>query len=265
MGELTEENEHEQQLEPQPFEQQVKKDQRSLTMSNALVRALHKMTLTEKRVVALAATKLFKGRPPRPGESPVVKITAAEFSETYGVLPDVAYRQLKAAGKSLLRRYATFFTPAYRRGGKRIQDTEHNVNWLGRASYQAGEGWIELAFWHEIAPHLMGLRGSFTRYRLEQASGLRSMHSWKLLELLMRFRATGWAEYTIEDFCLSMGATEKQREDFGKIRTKIIEPAVEDLVKKDGWIIKWHPIKAGRKVKGLRFEFSRNPQGELPL
>lgn len=241
-------------------------EEHALTMSNALTRAVHKMTLTEKRVVVLAATKLFRGRKPNPGESPVVKITAAEFAETYDILDDVAYRQLKAAAKTLLRRYVTVFTPAYRRKGKqRIEDTEHNINWIGRASYQKGEGWIELAFWHEIAPHLMGLERDFTKYRLEQASALRSMHSWKLLELLMRFEETGWAEYTIEDFCKSMDATNKQRANFAKIRTKIIEPAVKDLVHKDNWIIQWRPIKAGRKVKAVRFEFKRNPQGRLDV
>ena len=35
------------------------------------------------------------------------------------------------------------------------------------------------------------------------------------------------------------------------------------LQEKDGWIIQWQPIKAGRKVKALRFEFERDPQGRL--
>lgn len=252
-------------LEPASALAFASEEERSITMSNAVARAVHKMPLTEKRIVALAATKLFKGRQPKPGESPVVKITAAEFAETYDILEDVAYRQLKAASKSLFRRYVTIFTPAYRRNGKRIEDTEHNINWIGRASYQKGEGWIELAFWHEMAPHLMGLQRDFTKYRLEQATALRSMHSWKLLELLMRFESTGWAEYAIEDFCKSMDATDKQRANFAKIRTKIIEPAIDDLVRKDGWLIQWKPIKAGRKVKAVRFEFKRDPQGRLPL
>jgi plasmid replication initiation protein len=234
-------------------------------MSNRLIRAVHSMSLTEKRVIVLAASKLFKRQKLAPGESPVVRISAAEFAETYDILEDIAYRQLKAASKSLFKRYVTFFTPAYRLNGKRMEDTEHNVNWVGRASYQKGEGWVELAFWHEIAPHLMGLERQFTKYRLEQTSALRSMYSWKLLELLMRFETTGWAEYTIADFCKSMGATDKQRANFAKIRTKIIEPAIAEMVKKDGWVIDWRPIKAGRKVKALRFDFKRDPQGRLEL
>jgi plasmid replication initiation protein len=137
------------------------------------------------------------------------------------------------------------------------------MRWVGRATYQQGEGWIEVAWWPELLPHLTGLKKQFTSYQLQQTSALRSVYSWKLLELLMRFESTGWAEYTVEDFAEAMEATEKQRGDFGKIRTKIIEPAVAELVEKDNWIIEWKPIKAGRRVKSVRFDFRRNPQGRL--
>jgi plasmid replication initiation protein len=67
------------------------------------------------------------------------------------------------------------------------------------------------------------------------------------------------AEYTVEDFAISMDATEKQRADFAKLRTKIIEPAVKELTEKDGWLIEWVPLKTGRKVTAVRFTFQRRP------
>ena len=105
--------------------------------------------------------------------------------------------------------------------------------------------------------------GNFTSYQLKQASALRSVHSWRLLELLLRFASTGWAEYTVEDFCTSMDATEKQKQNFAKVRTQIIEPAIKELTEKDGWIIDWQPIKAGRRVAKLRFTFKRDQQERL--
>lgn len=124
---------------------------------------------------------------------------------------------------------------------------------------------MQLAWWPELVPSLVGLRKQFTTYQLQQASALRSAYSWRLLELLARFKSTGIAEYTIEDFAASMDATEKQKADFGKIRTKIIEPAIKELTQKDNWLIEWEPIKAGRKVKAIRFTFKRDPQGKLDL
>ena len=134
-----------------------------------------------------------------------------------------------------------------------------------KAAHDSGEGWVELSWWPDLLRHLVGLKKQFTTYQLQQASALRSAYSWKLLELLMRFKDSGHAEYTIADFCASMEATEKQAANFAKVRTKIIEPAVKELQEKDGWLIQWHPIKAGRKVTALRFDFMRNPQGRLEI
>ena len=139
------------------------------------------------------------------------------------------------------------------------------MNWVGQVKYQEGEGWVELYWWPKLMPYLTGIKKQFTTYQLQQASALRSAYSWKLLELLMRFQSTGKAEYTIEDFCASMDATEKQRTDFAAVRRKIIEPAVKELTEKDGWLIQWEPIKAGRRVARLRFTFMRDPQGRLEL
>jgi plasmid replication initiation protein len=80
----------------------------------------------------------------------------------------------------------------------------------------------------------------------------------------MRFQSTGWAEYSIEDFKASMDAP-ASLSDFGQVKRRIIDPAVKELTEKDGWVIQWQPIKAGRKVKALRFTFMRDPQGQLPL
>lgn len=241
------------------------KGRRWVTMSNALTRAAHGLTLAEKRIMAIAASTLDSRRPLGPGEAPKTRIMAADYADTYGVDMDTAYRQLREGAKNLFRRYVTFYTPAHKRNGKPLPPTENNIRWAGRCTYHKGEGWVEIAWWYEILPHLFGLQRHFTTYQLEQASALRSVHSWNLLKLLMRFESTGWAEYAIEDFAVSMEATEKQRANFAKIRTKIIEPAVTELVQKDGWLIDWKPIKAGRKVKAIRFDFYRNPQGRLDL
>ena len=53
------------------------------------------------------------------------------------------------------------------------------------------------------------------------------------------------------------------QKDFGAIRRRVIEPAIEELVEKDNLIITLELIKSGRKVIGLDFKFKDNPQGKL--
>jgi plasmid replication initiation protein len=238
---------------------------RWITMSNALTRAGHGLTLAEKRIVAAAVSKLDSRRALQPGEVPRTRITAAEYAETFEVDLNTAYDQLQAAAKQLYSRSITFYEPAHKRRGKTLELTKVQMRWVGSVKYQEGEGCVELAWWPDLLRHLIGLRRQFTTYQLQQTSALRSAYSWKLLELLKRFESTGWAEYTIEDFATSMDATEKQRSDFAAIRRKIIEPAVKELTEKDGWLIQWRPIKAGRKIRAIRFDFAKDPQHRLPL
>ena len=232
-------------------------NQRMVTMSNALTRAGHGLSLPEKRIVFIAISKI-NPRKPLPVDANGIyasRITAAEYAKLADCEIQTAYQALKEAAKALYSRSITFFEPAYKRKNSPLRQV--HMRWVGKVHYQEGEGWAELLWWPEVLPHLSNLSKHFSSYQLRQATGLRSIYSWKLLELLNRFKDNGWAEYTIEDFAVSMEATTKQQADFGKMRTKIIEPAVKELTEKDGWTISWEAIKAGRKVKTLRFEFQR--------
>lgn len=237
--------------------------ERWVTMTNALTRAGHGLTLAEKRLVMAAVSKLDSRRVLKPGEVPRTKITATEYAEIAEVDMRTAYEALQGAAKNLFERKLTFFEPAHKRNGKQLKPIRTDMRWVGRCKYHDGEAWVELSWWPDLLPHLTGLQRQFTTYQLQQASALRSVYSWRLLELLMRFKSTGKAEYTIEDFAASMDATEKQRTNFNNIKRRMIEPAVKELTQKDGWLIQWEAVKAGRKVKSLRFTFMRNPQGSL--
>jgi plasmid replication initiation protein len=234
-----------------------------ISISNALIRAGHGLTLGEKRLVAIALVKMDSKKPIFQNEIVATRITAIEYAEIFNIDERTAYDQLQSAARTLLRRLITFYKPAHKRGKIPLKPTIVQMHWIGRADYIQGEGAVELSWWPEILPHLTGLKRQFTTYQLKQTSALRSIHSWRLLELLMRFQQTGWAEYTIEDFEASMDATELQRANFGKLRTQVIEPAVKELTQKDNWIIRWEVVKAGRRVKAIRFTFERDPQMKL--
>lgn len=239
--------------------------ERWISMTNALTRAGHGLTLAEKRIIGCAVSKLDSRKATTHGEAPVTRISATEYADTFDVALNTAYEQLQDAAKQLYNRSITFYEAAYKRSGKPLPPTRVQMRWVGQVKYQEGEGWVELHWWPALMPHLTGLKKNFTSYQLQQASALRSVYSWRLLEMLTRFEGTGWLEITIEDFAQSMDATEKQQENFANIRRKIIEPAVKELTTKDGWLIQWRPIKAGRKVSGLRFDFKRDEQLSLTL
>lgn len=231
-----------------------------VNMSNALARSAHSLNLSEKRIIAACIAKTDQ----MPNMEKVqqrgawlVRLSAADYAETFGVDLDTAYTQLQTGSKNLFRRYIRTTRPT--RKGVEI----YECHWVGGVRYHKGEGWVELDWWHEVVPHLFNLKGSFTKYKLKQASALRSKHSWRLFELMQSWQDTGRYEPSIEDFCASMEVPDSYRKDFKSIRTRVIEPAVQELIEKNNMLITWATQNAGRKVIGLSFKFQPNPQQSL--
>jgi plasmid replication initiation protein len=120
-------------------------------------------------------------------------------------------------------------------------------------------------FTPDIQPYLVDLKNQFTSYKLAQASALRSIYSWRLLEILSQYESTGWRQIDLEEFHHTMETPDGYKANFKILRQRVLEPAVKELTEKDGWLIEWTPIKSGRKVTALRFQFKRDPQGKLNL
>ena len=236
---------------------QIPANKLHVTMSNALVNSAQGLHLSEKRVISYAVAKLDTFKPDGGTASGKVKLSASEYAEEFDVDPNTAYEQLQACAESIIKKQVTWYEDGPK-GPKKVQ-----INWLSKAEYSKGEGVVSIWFTPHMQPHLVQLKTKFTSYKLAQAGALRSLYSWRLLELLTQFESTGFRIMSVEDFADVMEATEKQRENFAKIRTKIIEPAIKELVEKDGWLIEWEPVKTGRKVSDLKFKFKRNPQGSL--
>ena len=71
----------------------------------------------------------------KPGEVPITRIYAKDYATTFGVDPDTAYSQLRAAERTLYNRSITFFEAAYRRKGKEIEPTIVRMRWVGQVKY----------------------------------------------------------------------------------------------------------------------------------
>ena len=228
---------------------------KDVVMANALTRSAQGLNLAEKRILFSVIAKMG-------GNFGEVYLYATEYAKTFDLPNHQAYEQLKETVKGMRTRYFTLAIPD-RKGVMKWE-----INWFSSIGYHDGEGKIGLKFNSDVVPYLYDLEREFTRYKLRQACALRSVHSWRLLELFEQFTANegkGWVTINTEDFCNAMEASVLQRKNFGKLRTQIIEPAIKELCEKERWLIGFETVKAGRKVVRLRFDFERDPQGVLPL
>ncbi len=234
-----------------------------VAMKNAVARAAHGLSLVEKRIVFAAISKLDSRRPQSDYLAPErrrLRVRADEYAELAG-MDDLrsVYRLLREGCGRLFERYVRWvvLTP---KGRKEVKK-----RWIEAVVYHDGEGWAEVTIATEILPHLVELKGSFTRYRLRQVEGLRSLYSWRLLEYLQSHSGgngeQGKVTVALDEFMRALEVPARYR--FADVRRRVIEPAVEELRMKDGWEIEWAPLKEGRKVKALQFRWRRSPQRDL--
>ncbi|WP_186156586.1 replication initiation protein [Burkholderia gladioli] len=233
--------------------------ERQVTMANVMTRSTHGLTLTEKRFIAaaLAKTDSTDTRGLMDERIQTVRLSALEYAETFSVSLDTAYEQLQAGAESLQQPKVIVERQTHRGPVREVR------SWVITSKYAKGEGTVEVRWHPDLVPFLFGLRHGFTTYKLKHAAAFRSIYSWRLFECLKSWQGAGrWAP-TITEFHDATEATPTARANFKELRLRVIEPAVKDLREKNGLVVHWSTVKAGRKVIGLRFEFARDPQGSL--
>jgi plasmid replication initiation protein len=232
---------------------------RKVNMANAITRAAHGLTLPEKRFIAaaLAKTDSTDARGLMDQQMQTVKLSAMEYAETFGLTLNTAYEQLQDGAIALQQPKIIVDVPTRRGVTREVRA------WVITGKYSKGEGSVEVRWHPDLVPFLFGLRTEFTTYKLKHAAAFRSIYSWRLFECLKSWQGAGRWMPTIAEFQDATEATPTARANFKELRLRVIEPAVKELQEKNGLIVKWSPVKAGRKVIGLRFEFEPDPQGTL--
>lgn len=225
---------------------------KDIKIPHSITQSAQGLTLVEKRLVFAAVAKAGRNF------ADEIIITAAEYAATYEMVDvDLAYVQLKAAAKNLRKRYFTLHEK-HRKGVMKWE-----INWMAAVGYEDGTGRVGLQFGERVVPYLENLKRKFTLYKLKQAGAIRSVYSWRLLELMEQQSSGVINSMSVKDFCFIMEVPEAYKANFKDIRSKIIEPAIKELEKTDGWNIKVTYTKLGRKVDKLTFKFAKDPQGNL--
>ena len=227
----------------------------NVVVANSVARSAQGLTLVEKRILFCGIAKLG-------GINQEVTLSAEEYANTFDTDIKNAYSQLKNGAESFRKKYLRFQIKDGNAVGTAV------VNWLQGYLYFDKEGYVKFRFSEYITPFLFELEKEFTKYQLKQATALRSIHSWRLLELFEQHSQTDkdgfrWLKIGIEEFHHAMDIPDSYKTTFGLLRKKVIESAVKELQEKDYWMIEWKAIKNGRKVSMLEFKFKRSAQGNL--
>jgi len=228
----------------------------NVTMSNALVRSSHSLSLQEKRIICACIAKNNSrfGQKRDAHLAPLLKemkfkVTAKDYNELFDVDMKHCYSILKESADNLLNRQ--FRIEEIRKGKKQYV----KYNWLGFVRYAEDEGFIELAFSQYAYPHLNALNKLLTTYKLKNAQAFRSIYTWRLYELIMQFKDTRWLSISVDELRIALDTPSSYTwKDF---RVKAIDRAVNELNKKLGLAMSYERFKTGRKITSLKFTWDK--------
>jgi plasmid replication initiation protein len=216
----------------------------TVTLSHELTRAAYSLSLNEKRILLRGASLLDTYG----SDNQLITINVGECAEFYSMSKNSSYSLLSKAVERLWDRSLVL------KDGTKMR-------WVISCKYEDSN--ILLKFHPDLNPHLLDLQTRFTRYLLTRAASFKLMYTWRLFELIMQFKSTGILKIELDEFKDILEIPKTYNRDFGLIRTKVIEPAVKEIREKDGLKITWKPIKKGRSVVALEFNFPREVQHEL--
>ena len=223
-----------------------------VSMSNALVRSAHNLSLAEKRIVALAISKINSTNLTEAEylKKTAITITAADMKTIFGLAGKDVYDDMAGAAKRLYERQISYL--------KNIGPTASLVmaRWVQAAEYNKGNGNLTLHFSvgeYGVFQYLAQLTGSFTTYKLAEVGGLRSLYSWRLYEVMKSYAAMGGTTIDLSDLHNYLETAETARNAFGEFKRSILLPAIAAVNEHTGLKVSFTEIKRGRSVVAISF------------
>ncbi|WP_419583643.1 replication initiation protein [Thiolapillus sp.] len=232
----------------------MKSKKETIVMKNALARAQHQLKLAEKRIISIALTKInstasklnYKNKQPR-----TIKISAREYQKTAGLKNKRdAYKDMITTAETLMKKQLTIKENTMTGTKKTV------INWVAAVEYETGRGEVKITFTNSIMPYLCAIENRFTAYKLEEAEGIKSIYTWRILEFLTSWskEKEGCRKIALKDFSEMIETPPSHKN--ADVLQKIIEPAITELEKR-GWTINYEKIKTGREITHITFSWRK--------
>lgn len=229
--------------------------------SNELIEASYKIaSIGEGRLIRMLIAQIA----PNDEDFKTYRIGVSDFARFFGLSKDSksVYELIKKSADEL--------------AGRRIMLEKNGswlrLNWLSYAEHTKGSGYIEVRFDKALKPYLLGLKGYFTQYELENVVKFKSGYAMRLFELLKKeqFKADSKKyfkrSFEYEELRQILGIEKKEYPLFADIRRYVIESSVKEInANPDITILQVDYPKTGRKVSHIVFHCELARQTQLDL
>ena len=225
-----------------------------IVKDNALMNASYNLSLVEQRLILLAIIETRESGKGINANSPVV-VHSETYINQFGVTKHTAYQALKDACKDLFTRQ---FSYQEQRGKGVINITSR---WVSQVGYIDNKGLVELIFAPAIIPLITQLEEQFTKYDIEQISGLSSAYAIRLYELLICWRSVGKTPLIeLAEFRKRIGVLDTEYKLMAQLKERVLNLAITQINEHTDIIVDYEQHKAGRTITGFSFTFTQKKQ-----
>lgn len=224
--------------------------------SNNLIQAGYTLSLVEQRLILLA---IVEARETKLGISADAYLTvhAAAYAHQFDVTLEAAYAALSHAADTLFERQVTFYDKDEKTGKVRRNKTR----WVSKVGYVEGAANVQLIFAPDIVPEVTRLESNFTKYDLEQVSGLKSAYAVRLYELLIQWRSIGSTPvFSMQIFREQLGLHPDEYLRIHHLKARVLDLAVNQINTHTDLTVRYEQHKSGRTITGFSFEFKIAPR-----
>lgn len=223
-----------------------------VVLSNELIRSKSNLTLNEIKLLRLTIMQIMANDT----ELLTYKIPIIELGKLLQISNSNLYRDIDLITTHLLQEIVYI-------GDGNPKHKWKKFSWVSTCEYENGVVTIKL---HEqLKPYLLGLKGYYTQYILEDILVLKSVYAIRIYELIkeeMKYQKvyankTADIQLSVELIRIATN-TEDKYTQMGHFKEKVVKSAIKEINEKLSYYITYTDIKKGRKIVGFNFHIESN-------
>lgn len=225
---------------------------------NALMNASYNLDLVEQRLILLAIIEARESGKGINANDPLT-VHAESYINQFGVHRVTAYQALKDACDNLFSRQFS-----YQSKSEKGNIQNHRSRWVSEIIYIDTEATVKIIFAPAIVPLITRLEEQFTKYDIEQISGLSSAYAIRLYELLICWRSTGKTPIIeLGEFRNRVGVLDTEYHRIAHLKERVIEHSIKQINEHTDITASYEQHKKGRTITGFSFKFKQKKKTEL--
>ena len=223
-----------------------------IVKDNALMNASYNLDLVEQRLILLAIIEARESGKGINANDPLT-VHAESYINQFNVTRQTAYQALKDACDDLFARQFS-----YQEVNERGNTENVRSRWVSEVRYIDSEATVKIIFAPAIVPLITRLEKQFTKYDIEQISGLSSAYAVRMYELLICWRSTGKTPIIeVQELRRRLGVLDSEYKVIADFKRRIVELGIKQINEHTDITASYEQHKKGRVITGFSFKFKQ--------